>query len=358
MKAILFLIMLVAVPLGSAYASNELEQQAQALETELQDIRKQSVSLSQSIRINEARKDDLDQKIEGLEKETEALNESLSKDQRAMADLILALQRMRRTPPEAVLIQPTDPVSAAQSAMLLSKIIPQYQDHAKKLQEDLELLSELKDSLAQSREAVNKTVALLEKEEKQLQTALNKRQKLYRQTREDIEAQEAEARRIAAQARTAGELVSRLSRKPVQRKPRQRNLASRLIAGSAHGLPVTGRILVGYSALNALGAQSQGIEISSKSRAIVASPMEGIVRFSGPFKKYGNMVIVEHSGGYHSLIAGLEKVDTVLGQDVLAGEPVGRMGREKKGQAPILYYELRYKGKAVDPAKKLKIAGL
>jgi septal ring factor EnvC (AmiA/AmiB activator) len=65
------------------------------------------------------------------------------------------------------------------------------------------------------------------------------------------------------------------------------------------------------------------------------------------------MVIIEHKGGYHSLVAGLEKIDTVVGQSVMAGEPLGLLHYPKAQEKPVLYYELRYNGKAVNPARKI-----
>jgi len=85
--------------------------------------------------------------------------------------------------------------------------------------------------------------------------------------------------------------------------------------------------------------------------------MGGIVRFAGYFKNYGNMLIIEHKNGYHSLIAGLEKIDTVVDQSVSAGEPLGNLYRTDNGKPPTLYFELRHKGKAINPARKFTELG-
>ena len=117
-------------------------------------------------------------------------------------------------------------------------------------------------------------------------------------------------------------------------------------------LPVSGIITISYDETDNFGAASKGITIVGRSGALVVAPMGGVVRFAGPFKRHGNMVILEHKKGYHSLIAGLERIDTTVGQTLEAGEPLGLMKNARDRLRPKLYYELRYKGKAVNPSRK------
>lgn len=330
-----------------------LELRIENLETDLSALKKQSVKLSRSIRQNEKEKVRLKTKIIELEAESTLLEEKLFEDQKALSELIMGLQRMRRTPPEALLIRPGDPLDSARAAMLMSRVVPQYQEQAQALNDDLALLAELHESLERENKAALSMEKTLQSELAQLDIALEKRQNLYRQTRNDIAQKEKASKAIARQAKTTGDLVKKLSQRP----KRSAGLSS-IMPHRALGLPVTGNIQVGFNRDNAIGAKSQGIEIAAAPRAIVISPMDGTVRFSGEFRQYGQVIIVEHDKGYHSLIAGLEKIDTVVGQSVLAGEPVGRMSKKKQGQNPILYYELRHKGKAINPSRKLKIAKL
>ena len=73
--------------------------------------------------------------------------------------------------------------------------------------------------------------------------------------------------------------------------------------------------------------------------------------FAGTFRGYGRMLIIAANGGYHVLLAGLSNVDGVVGQVVLAGEPIGRMGTSQQGnESGKLYIEFRRNGVPVDPA--------
>ncbi len=61
--------------------------------------------------------------------------------------------------------------------------------------------------------------------------------------------------------------------------------------------------------------------------AQIVAPFDGRIAFEGPFRSYGQILIIEHGGGYHTVLAGLDRVDAVVGQWLLAGEPVGPMAR-------------------------------
>ena len=75
--------------------------------------------------------------------------------------------------------------------------------------------------------------------------------------------------------------------------------------------------------------------------------MGGVVRYIGSFKQYQNLIIIEHKGEYHSLIAGLDQINVSLGQSVIAGEPLGIT--RSQSASSILYYELRHKGRPINP---------
>jgi septal ring factor EnvC (AmiA/AmiB activator) len=108
-----------------------------------------------------------------------------------------------------------------------------------------------------------------------------------------------------------------------------------------------------------LGATAQGISVSTRSSAQVNSPADGWVVYAGPFRSYGQLLIINAGGGYHVLLAGMERIDVQLGQFVLAGEPVAAMATPRLASAgaldigaiqPVLYIEFRKDGNSIDPA--------
>jgi len=115
--------------------------------------------------------------------------------------------------------------------------------------------------------------------------------------------------------------------------------------------PISGNLTVMYGESGATtpgGAQqSRGIAIAGRPGAQVVAPFDGIVAFAGPFRGYGRLLIIEHSEGYHTLLAGLGRISSAVGQVVLAGEPVGIM--EENAADTSLYVELRRDGQPINP---------
>ena len=80
------------------------------------------------------------------------------------------------------------------------------------------------------------------------------------------------------------------------------------------------------------------------------------VVYAVPFRRYGQILIIEHGGRYHTLLAGLDRIHAVVGQWLLAGEPVGVLGSPQSGH-PELYFELRRAGQPNNPLPWLATTG-
>jgi septal ring factor EnvC (AmiA/AmiB activator) len=91
------------------------------------------------------------------------------------------------------------------------------------------------------------------------------------------------------------------------------------------------------------------LTIETRSSAQVVAPHDGKVVFAGNFRGYGQLLIIDHGEGYHSLLAGMSRIDGIIGQYLLSGEPVGVMGSPKDGK-PSLYIELRRNSQPINPA--------
>ncbi len=120
-------------------------------------------------------------------------------------------------------------------------------------------------------------------------------------------------------------------------------------ATAALVMPVRGRLVNAYGKPRAAGQETaKGITIKTRAQAQVVAPYDGQVVYAGTFRGYGQILIIEHGGRYHTLLAGLERIDAVIGQWILAGEPIGVMGGPQGGN-PELYLELRRTGQPVNP---------
>ena len=122
-------------------------------------------------------------------------------------------------------------------------------------------------------------------------------------------------------------------------------------------MPASGRKIIDYGQKNSFGRKSEGISIETRASAQITSPSDGWVVFAGPFRLYGQLLIINGGNGYHVLLAGLSQIDVSLGQFVIKGEPVGVMGKTTKSdqlgggqdENPVLYVEFRKKGRPINP---------
>lgn len=124
-------------------------------------------------------------------------------------------------------------------------------------------------------------------------------------------------------------------------------------------MPVSGRLMTRYGEpLRRAGSveDSRGLVLRARSGAQVVATFDGQVAYAGPFRGYGRILIIEHGGQYHTLLAGLDRIDAVVGQWVLAGEPVGVMEESGPGD-PELYVELRRGGRPINPLPWLAETG-
>jgi septal ring factor EnvC (AmiA/AmiB activator) len=121
--------------------------------------------------------------------------------------------------------------------------------------------------------------------------------------------------------------------------------------------PVRGQIAIRFGQPDPqTGVTSKGITMRAREGAQVVAPFDGQVAYAGRFRGYGSILILEHAGGYHTLLAGLTQIDAVTGQWVLAGEPIGRL-RDEDGRGPRLYVELRRESQPINPLPWLATTG-
>jgi septal ring factor EnvC (AmiA/AmiB activator) len=170
---------------------------------------------------------------------------------------------------------------------------------------------------------------------------------------------QAEAARTQAEADKAGEEAEQASREAAATRLTRTGKPFSQMQGLLP-FPARGRVVETFGQVNAVGHTVKGIVIQTRKGAQVIAPYDGQVVFAGPFRGYGLLLILEHSEGYHTLLAGLDRVDASVGQRLLAGEPVGVMGQDDA--KPTLYVELRHHGQPVNPlpwlmARKNKASG-
>ncbi|MER9415284.1 murein hydrolase activator EnvC [Mesorhizobium sp. M0306] len=338
--------------------------------------------------------EDIGGKLEGLKAQEQKIRASLAARRDVLAEVLGALQRMGLNPPPAILVKPEDALSSVRSAILLGAVVPELRQQTDMLLADLKEQSRVTASIEAERARLTAAVGEQAAEKKRLGMLLEAKQKLAADTQTALAAEKQRSATLAAKAGSLKELIASLeadrarkaadAAKAAEQKtadadkgpastPAPTELASlpvpesnRLTAAAPFSalqgqiaLPVTGRIKRRFGANDGNGAVMLGDMVATQSGAIVTAPADGNVLYAGPFRSYGQLLILNAGDGYHVVLAGMSRISVASGQSVLAGEPVGAMGEarvastsaSKNGNAtPELYVEFRKDGKPVDPA--------
>lgn len=269
---------------------------------------------------------------------------------KTMSGTLSALTRMGRTPREAALVRPGGPLQAARTSMLLSASIPAIASEASSYQS---LLTDLE----KTRAAINQQTAEAQNMRNELSARHARLEDMLtnRNSMVSFEEQERQVASLARDARTLRDLLSVLDAGGAAKLP---DSSAALVPEGDGQLPVSGIIRVRYGQRDDMGSRSSGLSIETLPGSVVVAPLGGIVRYAGPFKGYGNIIIIAHKGGYHSLISGLDKLSVSAGQTIVSGEPIAILGTNQTATARrTVYYELRYGGSPIDPSRKLPDLG-
>jgi septal ring factor EnvC (AmiA/AmiB activator) len=170
------------------------------------------------------------------------------------------------------------------------------------------------------------------------------RQGLLQKTEAEKAAIAKELVSLTSEARDLRDLMARVA-------PNRKSLAGPALPPSLTR-PVAGTLIRGFGSRDADGVESQGLTFAGLPGGPVVAPAAGRVVFAGPFHGYGQILILQHKGGYHSFLAGFGRIDAEMGQEVEAGEPLGVMSAKGSTERPELYFEWRRNGEPVDPMEQ------
>ena len=298
------------------------------------------------------------------------LRKSLSERRGILAEVLGALQRMGLNPPPAILVQPEDALGSVRSAILLGAVVPELRSETELLLADLNALSKIVVSIRTEKEKLAGRRLAQAEEKQRLTLLLNEKRKIHEQAEERMRAERAQAEELAKRAHGLQELIASLEveiaslRKVLEARRNadgQTSLLSETLPFAQRAglvpLPVAGEFSKRFGEYDEIGSTLNGDILKTQSGAIVTAPADGTVLYAGPFRSYGQLLILSPGDGYHIVLAGMDRLNVSLGQAVLAGEPVGFMGEARLaslaattvGAVPELYVEFRKDGKPIDP---------
>lgn len=354
---------------------------------ELDRLRTELSAAAAAAQAHEAAITSLETELQELAAENKLKIKALAKHKSQLGNTLAALQRMSLRPQASLIVSPGDPNDVIRSGLLLRTTVPRIEVQTKALRSQLAEIAELRHEMAGKREKLQVASLGLTREQGKLADLAAAKSRAVAQTESERKETHKRIAKLTAEAKTLEELLERLNgtaaavprAKPSVGSPPEvpaRKLAAtpRLPAiSSARGQltqPAQGVIVKKFGVQTGGGSKTRGVTWQTRSAAIVVAPWEGRVVFSGNFRNFGQILIIDHGEGYHSLIAGLERLDAQIDQWVLAGEPVGvaggettdnslkRGGRADKGNVggstrqtggATLYVELRRNGQPINP---------
>ena len=317
-------------------------------------------------------------RLKPLDDNERNIRASLDGRRTVIAEVLAALQRIGHRPPPALIASPEDALQAVRTAMVLGAVLPEMRNKVEALASDLDSLLNVRKSIAAERDRLKGEVASLDGERTRMAALVEERQKQQTEREQALVAEKARAADLARQVDNLKDLIGKLEQglDPAIRDAREAartdsrpalsayrdpgRMAPAVAFASIRGqlpIPVNGVKLKGFGAPDGNGGTEKGVSIATRADAQVIAPADGWVVFAGTFRSYGRLLILNVGGGYHVLLAGMDRISVDLGQFVLAGEPVAAMGTGSHIAAilatgssqPVLYIEFRKDGAPVDP---------
>jgi len=362
----------------SAETEAALKREIEQIGADRRKLNQDLIDTAARIRDVEARVTATETRLKPLDDSEKSIRKSLAGRRAAIGEVLAALQRMGRRPPPALIASPEDALQSVRTAMLLGAVLPAMRQEVTALANDLTALLNVRKQIAAERDRLKNELGSLDSERTRMTALIDQRQKQQAEREKSLDAERSRAADLARQVDNLKDLIAKLEQglDPATRAAREAarsdtrpalaalhdpgRLAPAVAFASLRGrvpIPVNGVKLKEYGAPDGIGGVEKGVSIATRAGAQVTAPADGWVVYAGPFRSYGQLLILNAGSGYHILLAGMERISVDLGQFVLTGEPVAVMGNGSHIAAilatgssqPVLYIEFRKDGVPVDP---------
>jgi septal ring factor EnvC (AmiA/AmiB activator) len=369
---------------SAAEAQEKLKADIAALGQDRSKLNQHLIDIAAQVRSVETRIGDAEARLRPLDSREQQIRGSLDSRRSEIVEVLAALQRAGRRTPPALLVRPEDALQSLRTAMLLGAVVPELRGRAERLAGDLTELVTLRKTIATERDRLATDRDKLRDDQTRLAALIDERQRQQSSVEKDMEAEGARAIGLSKQVDSLQGLIAKMEQDlnsaakaaataSLQGAPATGNgkpnlgalknparLSPAIAFASAKGLfalPVNGIKIRDFGGSDGAGGVEKGISLATRPGAQVTTPCDGWVVYAGPFRSYGQLLILNAGGGYHVLIAGMERISVNIGQFILTGEPVATMGTTSKvasilaanASQPVLYVEFRKDGTPIDP---------
>ena len=358
----------------------KLKREIEAIGDDRRTLNQQLIDTAARVRAVEATIEAAQARLKPLDEREQLFRKSLDERRAVIVEILAALQRAGHEPPPALVVQPEDALRALRTAIMLGAVVPGMRGQAQALAGDLADLLRVRKEIDAEHQGLARDLDVLGREQLRMGMLIDERQKRQAAAEQALDEERQHAADLARQVDGLKDLIAKLeagldsanraahaaARATQEGRPDLAaindpgRLAPAIAFAAARGrlhLPVNGARIREFGAADGVGGTQKGLSIASHAGAQITSPCDGWVVYAGPFRSYGQLLILNAGGGYHVLLAGMERISVDLGQFVLTGEPVAVMGSGSQVSAavatrskqPVLYVEFRKDGTPIDP---------
>ena len=362
-------------------------------------LNKDLIETTKRVRVTDDKLSLIEGRLDALQTQEIALKASLDARREVMVAVLAALQRLGLKPPPAVLVKPDDILEAVRASIMLGGVLPELRSEAQQLADDLKAMVVNRQAQADDRDALLKEKLAIAADRERLAALVSSRQGQIDASEQQLRDDRQKIATLAKQAQSLKELILRMESDiagasraaEAARKvplPTGQTLSAGVLASSnasdsarlqpkfafadlkgALQLPTAGPVVRSFGTPDGFGSTEKGFTLMPPPGAIISAPSDGWVAFSGAYRSYGQVLILNAGNGYHMLLIGVDHVLVDVGQFVLAGEPIAVMasslyavttpnqdgsatdGSPKSDLPPKgrgLYIELRKDGQPID----------
>ena len=318
--------------------NKKLEQQVKTSEQDVARTKKDLVRAADKVSNLEEQRSEVAKKINELDLQRDKISAEMDENRGRIADAAAGIL--------FVASHPNFDVDDMRQYVLMSAVLSgaadRFEDQIEIANKHIKELEKIRNARAIEKEKLDRTAKKYSKEKNHLDKILKTRSEQNEKLKNEHMALQKKLRDLSERAKSISELSAGVGSSKMSADSR---FSKRKLS-----LPVHGRVVVRFGEKTALGLKSDGWRVRTRGASLVMAPADGVVKFADSFRGFGKVVIMSHKNGYNTVMTNLGSVDVILEQEVLAGEPIGRMNPDK----PEMYLEVRRGNNAVDPARLFK----
>ena len=318
--------------------NKKLEQQVKSSDRDIAATKKKLVTAADRVGTLESQRADMAARIAQMDSQIAALGKELADNRGRIADAAASILFVASHPS----FDSDNMHEYVLTSAVLSGAAARFDEQIQAATAKIAELEKLRDARAVEKEKLDRTAKRYADEKAQLDKLLKQRSAQNEKLKSQQTALQKKLRDLSARAKSISELSAGVGSSKMSSDAR---LTRRKL-----NLPVRGRVVVRFGEKTALGLKSDGWRIRARGGALVTAPADGVVKFADNFKGFGKVIIMSHANGYNTVMTNMGTIDVAVEQEVLAGEPVGRMDSDKSE----MYLEVRRGDKAVDPDRLFK----